>query len=90
MPARTDADMTACRQPTRVGPAEFSDFGVAYVAVRCPSDLAPLMQRAGGLWEVGSKRWLIPRRRLGPLVRNLRRETDPLFRHAELSLDEPA
>jgi hypothetical protein len=29
--------------PTHVGPAEFSDFGVAYVAVRCPSDLAPLI-----------------------------------------------
>jgi len=46
------------------------------------------MQKAGGLWEAGSKRWLIHRRRLGPLVRNLRRETDPLFRHAGLSLDD--
>ena len=74
--------------PARIGPAEFRDFGVAYVAVRCPSDLAPLMQQAGGLWEVGSKRWLIHRRRLGPLVRKLRLVTDPLFRRAGLSLDE--
>jgi hypothetical protein len=76
--------------PARIGPAEFSDFGPAYVAVRCPSDLVPPMQQAGGLWEVGSKRWLIRRRRLGPVIRKLRRATDPLFRHAGLSLDEPA
>jgi hypothetical protein len=69
--------------------AEFSDFGGAYIAVRCPTDLEPLMQQAGGLWEPGSRRWLIRRRRLGPLVRNLRRVTDPLFRHAGPSLDEP-
>jgi hypothetical protein len=37
--------------PARIGPAEFSDF--AYVAVRCPSDLEPLMLEAGGLWEPG-------------------------------------
>jgi len=29
--------------PAHIGPANFSDFGVAYVAVRCPSDLAPLI-----------------------------------------------
>jgi hypothetical protein len=48
----------------------------------------PLMQRTGGLWEPGSRRWLIPRQRMGPLIRNLRRATDPLFRHAGIDLDE--
>jgi len=75
--------------PTRIGPAEFSDF-CGMVAVRCPSNLEPLMRQAGGEWDPGLRRWLIERRRMGPLVRNLRRMTDPLFRHAGLSLDEPA
>ena len=73
--------------PARIGPAEFSTLG-AMIAVRCPHDLDPLMQRAGGLWEPGSRRWLIERRRMGPLIRNLRRTTDPLFRRAGIDLDE--
>ena len=52
------------------------------VAVRCPSDLEPLMRQAGGEWDPGLRRWLIERRRMGPLIRNLRRTTDPLFRQA--------
>jgi hypothetical protein len=57
------------------------------VAVRCPSDFAPLVQKAGGEWEPGSRRWLVERRRMGPLIRNLRRVTDPLFRRAGIDLD---
>jgi hypothetical protein len=57
------------------------------VAVRCPVDLAPLMRRAGGLWEPGSRRWLIEQRRIGPVLRHLRRITDPLFRQAGMDLD---
>jgi hypothetical protein len=56
------------------------------VAVRCPADLAPIMRRAGGL-EPGTRRWLIERRRIGPVLRELRRMTDPLFRRAGLDLD---
>ena len=70
----------------RVGPAEFSTLG-GMVAVRCPSDLAPLVRKAGGTWEPGSRRWLVERRRLGPLIRNLRHATDPLFRQAGIDLD---
>jgi hypothetical protein len=73
--------------PAHIGPVELSDFA-SWVAVRCPSDLAPVVQRAGGVWEPGSQQWLVERRRLGPLVRNLRRTTDPLFRRAGLSLDD--
>ena len=57
------------------------------VVVRCPQDLDPLMRAAGGLWEPGSRRWLIVRNRVGPLVRELRRATDPLFRQAGMNLD---
>jgi hypothetical protein len=78
---------TASAIPEHVGPAEISRMG-RWIAIRCPHDLAPLMRRAGGLWEPGSRRWLVERRRLGPLLRALRRDTDPLFRHAGLSLDE--
>jgi hypothetical protein len=74
--------------PARIGPAEFSMLG-GMVAVRCPADLAPLVQKAGGIWEPGSRRWLVERRRMGPLIRNLRRTTDPLFRRAGISLDQP-
>jgi hypothetical protein len=55
--------------------------------VRCPADLAPLLQQAGDVWEPGSRRWLVKRRRMGPLIRNLRRATDPLFRQAGIDLD---
>ena len=67
--------------PTRIGPAEFSTLGTM-VVVRCPHELDPLMRAAGGLWESGGRRWLIVRNRVGPLIRNPRRATDPLFRQA--------
>jgi hypothetical protein len=57
------------------------------VAVRCPAELVPLLRMAGGTWEPGSRRGLVERRRLGPLIRNLRRATDPLFRRAGIDLD---
>jgi hypothetical protein len=71
----------------RVGPCEFGELG-AMVAIRCPQDFDPILRQAGGVWEPGSRRWLIERRRIGPLVRNLRRATDPLFRRVGLDLDE--
>ena len=73
--------------PARIGPVEFGTLG-SMVAVRCPVDLAPIMRRAGGMWEPGTRRWLIERRRIGPVLRELRRTTDPLFRQAGVSLDE--
>ena len=51
--------------PARVGPCEFSMLG-AMVAVRCPQEFADIILRAGGLWEPGSRRWLVERRRIGP------------------------
>ena len=72
--------------PARVGPCEFSMLG-AMVAVRCPQEFADIILRAGGLWEPGSRRWLVERRRIGPVIRALQRATDPLFRHAGMSLD---
>ena len=45
------------------------------------------MKKAGGLWEPGSRRWLIEPRRINPLIRDLRRATDPLFRHARTDLN---
>jgi hypothetical protein len=73
--------------PTHVGPCEFGQLG-NWITVRCPRELAPLMRQAGGQWEPGSRRWLIERRRIVPLIRRLERHTDPLFRQAGLSLDE--
>jgi hypothetical protein len=60
----------------------------AMVAVRCPQEFADIVLRAGGLWEPGSRRWLVERRRIGPVIRALlQRATDPLFRHVGMSLD---
>ena len=73
--------------PVRIGPCEFDLLG-AMVAVRCPHDFDHLMHQAGGQREQGTRRWLVERRRLGPLVRNLRRATDPLFRRGG-DLDQP-
>jgi hypothetical protein len=78
--------MTMPDLPARIGPVELEMLR-AMVAVRCPSDLDPWMRKAGGLWEPGSRRWLIERRRINPLIRNLRRATDPLFRRAGMDLD---
>ena len=73
--------------PARIGPCEFGQLS-NWITVRCPRELAPLMRQAGGQWEPGSRRWLIERRRIVPLIRRLERVTDPLFRQAGLSLDE--
>jgi hypothetical protein len=45
------------------------------------------MRRAGGLWDPGARRWLIERRRIGPVIRHLERRADPLFRQAGMRLD---
>jgi hypothetical protein len=74
--------------PPRVGPVEFGTLG-RWVTVRCPSDLAPLVRKAGAQWEPGSRQWLIERRRAGPLIRALRQATDPLFRWAGVDPDVP-
>jgi len=34
------------------------------------------------------RRWLIMRRRIGPVIRELRRSTDPWFRQAGMELDD--
>jgi hypothetical protein len=40
-----------------------------------------------GAWEPGSQRWLIERRRIGPVIRQVRAITDPLSRNVGMSLD---
>jgi hypothetical protein len=72
--------------PSHIGPVEFGMLG-RMVALRCPEDFVPILLRAGAAWEPGSRRWLIERRRIGPVIRALQRETDPLFRWAELAVD---
>jgi hypothetical protein len=74
--------------PAQIGPCQLSAFGETWVVVRCPQDYDPLTRQAGGVWEPGGRRWLVERRRIGPLVRNLRRAIDPLFRRAGIDLDD--
>ena len=72
--------------PQRIGPVEFGALG-GWITVRCPRDYDSLMHNAGGQWEPGSRRWLIERRRIGPVIRTLERSVDPLFRTAGIALD---
>jgi hypothetical protein len=72
--------------PKQIGPVQFGELG-AMIAIRCPHDFDHVMLKAGGMWEPGSRRWLIERRRIGPVIRRLERCTDPLFRAAGLVLD---
>ena len=53
--------------PAHVGPCEFSTLG-KLIAVRCPAELAHILRRAGAGWEPGSRRWLVQRRRIGPVI----------------------
>jgi hypothetical protein len=55
--------------------------------VQCPSEFDALMLAAGAVWEPGERRWLLRLHRLGPVLRKLRRQTDPLFRRAGVDLD---
>ena len=72
--------------PTHVGPCEIGQLG-NQIAVRCPAELAHILRRAGAIWEPGSRRWLVQRRRIGPVIRALEAATDPLLRAAGLVLD---
>jgi hypothetical protein len=71
--------------PSRIGPVEFGALG-GWISVRCPKDYDTLMRRAGGQWEPGTRRWLIERRRIGPVIRALKRSVDPLFRAVGLTV----
>ena len=67
--------------------APASSAGSVRSAVHCPREFDALMRDVGGQWEAGSRRWLIKRRRIWPMIRTLQRRTDPLFRRAGLNLD---
>ena len=72
--------------PSHVGPCEFGHLG-KLIAVRCPREFDALMRNAGGQWEAGSRRWLIERRGIGPVIRALQRQSDSLVRQAGVNLD---
>jgi hypothetical protein len=76
----------AIEVPKQIGPCQFGELG-AMIAVRCPVELAHILRRAGAIWEPGSKRWLVQRRRIGPVIRALQKATDPLFRRAGVAID---
>lgn len=73
--------------PPSIGPVVFGTLGVGWVMVRCPRQYNEIIQRAGGVWEPGARQWLVERRRIGPVVRELERTVDPLFRQAGIRLD---
>ncbi len=58
-----------------------------WITARSPAEFVPLVRRVGALWDPGARHWLIEQRRIGPVIRELRRMTDPLFRTAGMDLD---
>jgi hypothetical protein len=70
--------------PARIGPCQFGHLG-RWVTIRCPLEYDQLMRGAG---DPGGGRWIIDPRRIGAVIRVLRRVTDPLFRRAGIDLDE--
>jgi hypothetical protein len=73
--------------PAPIGPVEFAELDRRFVAVRCPRNLAYIVERAGGVWDPDTRRWVMRRKHLGPLIRALEAAMDPLFRRAGVSLD---
>ena len=73
--------------PESIGPVMFGvGVGVGRVTIRCPRQYDELMRRAGGTWEPGTRQWLVERRRIGPVIRELERVVDPLFAQAGIRL----
>jgi hypothetical protein len=72
--------------PARIGPCEFAELGALKMAMRYPRDYDADAERWRSL-EADSRRWLLERRRINPVIRTLRRTVDPLFHHFGLILD---
>jgi hypothetical protein len=72
--------------PSRIGPVEFGALG-GWITVLCPRDYDSLMRVPAASGEPGSRRWLIERRRIRPVIRTLERNVDTLFRSAGFVLD---
>ena len=87
VPGRQTAPRSELQIPAAIGSVVFGTLGVGWITVRCPRQYDELMRRAGATWEPGSRQWLVQRRRIGPVIRELERSVDPLFRHAGIRLD---
>jgi hypothetical protein len=72
--------------PERIGPCRFGRLG-SWITVQCPAEFDGLMLDADAVWEPSERRWLLRPDRLGPVLRKLHRQTDPLFRHAGIDRD---
>jgi hypothetical protein len=65
--------------PKQVGPCRFGRRG-NWITVQCPAEFDALMSAAGGIRDSSSKHsWLLREARIGPVLRALRRATDPVF-----------
>jgi hypothetical protein len=88
---RAYAEICRCARHSLPCPSALARWNSASLVEwwRCaaPKELNHILKRAGGVWEPGSRRWLVDRRRIGPVMRALEAATDPLFRRAGLDLD---
>jgi len=55
-----------------------------------PTSIGPvalgMLSRWVTVWEPGARQWLVRRRRIGPVIRELEHNVDPLFRQAGMLL----
>ena len=76
--------------PMQIGPVRIDAFVGRLLIVVCPAEFAPLLRRSGGMWDQGTKRWMLLRERAPALIEALRDTTDPLFRQAGMNSDRVA
>jgi len=86
--SKTQLHQLLVHVPPSIGPVVFGTLGVGWVMVRCPRQYDELMRRAGGVWEPAARQWLVERRRIGPVIRELEGTVDPLFRRVGIKLDQ--
>ena len=73
---RTAEDTRYPDIPEQVGLVRFGHFG-GWITARCPPEYAPLMLKAGGMWDPGARQWCVDPRRIDQVLQELRR-----FRHS--------
>lgn len=71
-----------------LGRRESFDDQTQVASIRGSSIEGVKLQRAGAACrKPDTRRWLVTRHRIGPVIRALQREPDPLFRRTGMSLD---
>jgi hypothetical protein len=80
IPNRRQRDQALVDVPPSIGQVIFGTLGVGWVMTAVSAAIRRPDAQGGGVWEPGARQWLIERWRIGPVIRELKRTVDPLFR----------